>query len=123
MRRAMAAGESALAQYLRRVGGRCRNLPVSGSKRCRLHGGHSTGPITPEGMARTVAAMTAGRAQWLKTMRAEGNPIPCGRKKGGRNSPLEEREQAACEKRRHSEARYVLHQIRAERKAHRTRAG
>ncbi len=29
----------------------------------RLHGGLSTGPTTPEGMARTVAALKAGRAE------------------------------------------------------------
>src|SRR5271154_2678553 len=84
----------------RRVGGlpalrklmhstRCRNWALPGGKRCRLHGGHSTGPVTAEGTARTVAAMNAGRARWLAKLKAEGKPVPCGRKKGGRNrSPL-----------------------------------
>src|SRR6516165_971446 len=85
--RAVRAGE--LAKYLRR--NRCKNWAVRGSKRCRLHGGLSTGPTTPEGMARTVAAMKAGRLRWLSRLKAEGKPAPCGRKKGGRNAPLEER--------------------------------
>ena len=70
-------------------------------------------------MARTVAAMKEGRTRWLRQLRAEGNSIPCGRKRGGRNLPLEEREQIATEKRRRREARGVLRQIRAERKGRR----
>ena len=111
--RAMRAGEP--TKFLRR--NRCRNWALTGSKRCRLHGGRSTGPTTPDGKARTVAAMKAGRARWLAQLKSEGKPIPCGRKKGGRNLPAEEREQIACEKRRLREGRAVLHQIRAERKA------
>ena len=84
-----------LAQYLRRSGHRCRNWPVRGKKRCRFHGGYSTGPTTPEGLARTVAALQAGRTRWLRRLRDEGSPIPFGRKRGGRNRPLEEREQIA----------------------------
>jgi hypothetical protein len=34
----------------------------------------------------------AGRRRWLVRLKSEGQPIPCGRKKGGRNAPLEERE-------------------------------
>jgi hypothetical protein len=48
-------------------------------------------------MARTVAAMKAGRLRWLARLRAEGKPAPCGRKKGGRNRPAQERERAARE--------------------------
>lgn len=33
-------------------------------KRCRLHGGLSTGPRTGEGRARAVAAMVAGLYRW-----------------------------------------------------------
>ena len=100
-----AAREGRLSEYLRRSRERCRNWPVRGSKRCRFHGGHSTGPTTPDGMARTLAAMKAGRARWLAQLKSEGKPIPCGRKKGGRNLPAEEREQAAYEKRCHRKAR------------------
>jgi hypothetical protein len=63
--------------------------------------------------------MKAGRARWLAKLKSEGKPIPCGRKKGGRNLPSEEREQLACEKRRLRQARAVLHQIRAERRVQR----
>lgn len=37
--------------------------------RCKLHGGASTGPTSEEGKARSVAAMTAGRAAWVERMR------------------------------------------------------
>jgi hypothetical protein len=47
-------------------------------------------------MARTLAAMQAGRLRWLAKLKAEGKPIPCGRKKGGRNAPLEERRLTAA---------------------------
>jgi hypothetical protein len=46
-------------------------------------------------MARTVAAMKAGRAKWLEKLKSEGKPVRCGRKKGGRNRPAAERERAA----------------------------
>jgi hypothetical protein len=116
-----AAWHGRLTAYLRRSGGRCRNWPVRGKKRCRFHGGYSTGPTTPEGLARTIAAMMVGRARWIRNLRDEGRPIPCGRKKGGRNLPLEEREQVACDKRRRRQARHLLHRIRAERKSRRVR--
>src|SRR5271154_6293173 len=80
-----AACEGRLTDYLRRSRERFRNWPVHGKKRCRLHGGLSTGPATPEGMARTIAAIKVGPAQWLAGLKSEGKPIPCGRKKGGRN--------------------------------------
>ena len=117
-----AAREGRLSDYLRRSRERCRNWPERDSNRCRFHGGRSTGPTTPDGMARTVAGMKAGRARWLAKLKSEGKPIPCGRKKGGRNLPPEEREQLACETRRLREGRAVLRQIRAERRAQREEA-
>lgn len=33
----------------------CRRPPIKGKKRCRLHGGLSTGPKTAEGKARIAA--------------------------------------------------------------------
>jgi hypothetical protein len=70
-------------------------------------------------MARTIAAMKAGRARWLAELKSEGKPIPCGRRKGGRNAPLEEREHAAyvreCDRKYHD----VVRRGRAERKARR----
>jgi hypothetical protein len=55
--------------------------------------------------------MTAGRARWLAKLKSEGKPNPCGRKKGGRNLPPEEREQIACEKRRRREGRLMLQRV------------
>ena len=39
-----------------RSGQPCFKFPIRGKKRCRLHGGLSTGPRTPEGRARIAAA-------------------------------------------------------------------
>ena len=39
-----------------RKGTACQNPPLTGKVRCRLHGGLSTGPKTPEGKARIAAA-------------------------------------------------------------------
>ena len=41
-----------------RAGGACQNPAIKGRSRCKLHGGRSTGPRTPEGRARSVAAHT-----------------------------------------------------------------
>ena len=109
--------EGRLAEYLRRSGYWCRNWPVHGKKRCRLHGGLSTGPTTPEGGARTAAAMKAGRARWLAKLKSEGKPIPFGRKKGGHNRPREEREHDAYVQQYRRDSRRMKQQMRAERKA------
>ena len=39
-----------------RSGAPCQKHPIAGRTRCRLHGGLSTGPRTPEGKAACVAA-------------------------------------------------------------------
>ena len=39
-----------------RSGTPCQKHPIAGRTRCRLHGGLSTGPKTPEGKAACVAA-------------------------------------------------------------------
>lgn len=39
----------------------CRNAPVFGRRRCRMHGGCSTGPKTAEGKRRALAALARGR--------------------------------------------------------------
>ena len=36
----------------------CQKAALKGKTRCRLHGGRSTGPRTPEGKARAIAAHT-----------------------------------------------------------------
>ena len=40
-----------------RAGGSCQ-APAMRNGRCRIHGGASTGPRTPEGLARCIAAAT-----------------------------------------------------------------
>jgi hypothetical protein len=50
--------------------------------RCRFHGGLSTGPRSPEGKARVVAAMVAGHRAWVERVRAEGKNFTSGRKTG-----------------------------------------
>jgi hypothetical protein len=92
---------------------------MAGKTRCALHGAYATGPVTAEGMARAVTAMHDGRARWLARLKAEGKPIPCGRKKGGRNRTVEEREQAAYEAQCERNYRRVVRRERAERKARR----
>jgi hypothetical protein len=64
--------------------GCCRRWPVKGKKRCRLHGGLSTGAKTPEGKARVLAALSEGRRRWIAQMKAEGSKFPWGRKAGYR---------------------------------------
>ena len=56
-------------------------------KRCRNHGGLSTGPKFPDGKERSLAAANAGLARWRERMRsakAAGSisKFPCGRKPG-----------------------------------------
>ena len=69
--------------------GFCRKWPVPGTERCRWHGGLSTGARTPEGKARSIAAMREGRQRWLDLMHArkeagEIDRFPAGRKSGTR---------------------------------------
>ena len=61
--RALAAAAAAprCGAYARRTGLPCQK-PAMPNGRCRLHGGASTGPRTPEGIARcTAAPMKHGR--------------------------------------------------------------
>jgi hypothetical protein len=97
--------EGRLTEYLR-SSGRCRNWAVRGKKRCRLHGGFSTGPRTPEGKARTVAAVE-GRRRLLEMLKAEGKPVPWGRKRGGVNRSAAERQRARVTE-QHARARRDL---------------
>ena len=79
----------------------------------------STGSTTPEGLARAVAAMVDGRRRWLAQLKAEGKKAPCGRKKGGRNRPVQEREDAAYVRQRQREWRQLELKLRAECQARR----
>jgi hypothetical protein len=44
-----------------RIGEPCKRKPELGKRRCRNHGGCSTGARTPEGRARALAALERGR--------------------------------------------------------------
>ena len=62
---------------------------MPGKTRCRFHGGCSTGAITEDGKARSLAAMHDGWQRWLEETRAkkaagEIDRFPGGRKSGPR---------------------------------------
>ena len=104
--------EGRLTEYLR-APRFCRNWAVRGRKRCRLHGGLSTGPKTSDGKARSVAAMVEGRRRLLERLKAEGKPVPWGRKKGGVNRSAAERELARATE-QHARARRDLKEFIAQ---------
>jgi hypothetical protein len=58
----------------------CQNWALPGSRRCRLHGGLSTGARTPEGKLRQAEA----RRRWLERLRAEGRKPGPPKGSGGR---------------------------------------
>jgi hypothetical protein len=75
--------------WVRHRHGFCRKWPVPGKTRCRFHGGCSTGALTDEGKARSLAAMHDGWQRWLEKTRAakalgEIKRFPGGRKSGPR---------------------------------------
>ncbi len=49
----------------KKTGARCRCKALHRGGKCKFHGGLSTGPKTPEGNARAIAAMRAGWARWI----------------------------------------------------------
>jgi hypothetical protein len=59
----------------------------------------STGPKTPEGRARVVVAMVAGRRRWVERMKAEGRKFLGGRKPGTRIVKLAKGNGAATDRR------------------------
>jgi transposase-like protein len=56
-----------------RSSGPCRSRPVAGRRRCRMHGGASTGPRTPEGRRRVGEAT---RARYIAAALADGWLLP-----------------------------------------------
>jgi hypothetical protein len=76
--------------------------------RCRAHGGAPTGPRTPEGKARFVAAMVEGRRKWIERRRAEGWRFTAGRRGGDAWVTEAMRERARAEARRLSGGRFTL---------------
>jgi len=55
-----------------RHGTPCQMKPVSRSRRCRLHGGLSTGPKTAEGRERIAEAQRRRWAAWLAKRAGDG---------------------------------------------------
>jgi hypothetical protein len=88
--------------------GFCRKWPVPGKERCRLHGGRSTGALTDDGKARSLAAMRDGWRRWFEETRAKKAAGEIERFPGGRKSGVrwvtarmwEQREQEIMERRR-----------------------
>ena len=71
------------AGKLRGISWHCRRWAVPGKTRCRLHGGLSTGPRTPEGKAASLAARLKGRRRRIAQLALEGKKIATGHN-GGR---------------------------------------
>ena len=76
--------------------------------RCWMHGGASTGPKSPEGKARVVAAMVEGRRKWVARRRVEGRKFPAGRKGGERWVTEPMRGRARAEAHRLGGGRFTL---------------
>src|SRR5271165_6692095 len=76
--------------------------------RCRVHGGWSTGPKSPDGKARVVAAMVEGRRKWVARRRVEGRKFPAGRKRGERWITEPMRQRARAEAHRLKGGRFTL---------------
>jgi hypothetical protein len=85
----------------------CKGLAMENG-RCWVHGGASTGPRTPEGKARVVAAMVEGRRKWVARRRAQGKKFPAGRKLGERWVTEPMRERARAEARKLRAGRFTL---------------
>ena len=69
-------------------GSLCQATPVAGKRRCKFHGGKSTGSRTPEGKAATMAGMQAGVERWREKVRAQIaagliDRFPGGKRKAG----------------------------------------
>ncbi len=60
-----------------RAGGRCKVRAEPGKRRCRFHGGMSTGPKTPEGRARIAEAQRRRWAAWREG--TQGTTLKSGR--------------------------------------------
>ena len=58
-------------QALTRRGTPCQCKPLPGNKRCKFHGGLSTGPKTPEGRAQSAVNLEKARSVWLAPENAE----------------------------------------------------
>jgi hypothetical protein len=77
-----------LAQFARRCGAQTRagqsyQGPAMTKGRCRMHGGLTTGPTSPEGLARIVAAQTLQSGYGAKMQHFRELVQRCGRMRGG----------------------------------------
>src|SRR5215471_11103280 len=73
--------------------GYCCAWALDGRRRCKWHGGKSTGPRTAAGMANTVEAMRRGRKRKIERLHALGLKAPGGRPSGRWwKRPVDERE-------------------------------
>jgi hypothetical protein len=86
---------------------RCRAWAMPNG-RCRVHGGASTGPKSPEGKARVVAALVEGRRKWVERRRAESRRFTGGRKTGSSWVTEPMRERARAEAHRLGGGRFTL---------------
>ena len=86
---------------------RCRAWATE-SGRCRVHGGLSTGPRSPDGKARVIAAMVEGRRKWVEQQRSTGKKFPAGRTRGERWVTGPMRERARAEAHRLGGGRFTL---------------
>jgi hypothetical protein len=59
-----------------------------GGGHCRLHGGLSSGPKSPEGKARSLAAATAGRNAYWQRWRDAGRPALPWHRRAPRVAPM-----------------------------------
>ena len=81
-----------------RSGMPCKSFVVAGGKRCRLHGGYSTGPVTLEGKLRC--------AENMRRVRIDGAPgVPKGDKWPKRRAASIERRKAWLERQDRKRAR------------------
>ena len=62
--RSLSGGIKPICGALRKTGERCRSKHLLKGRRCKYHGGMSSGPKTTEGLGRTVTAMLAGLERW-----------------------------------------------------------
>jgi len=73
IRRRLMNGQEICGARTKRFGGRpCLCQPVKGKRRCKYHGGLSTGPKTPEGRELCRQAVLRRWARWRKENTSAG---------------------------------------------------
>ena len=59
-----------------RAGGKCQRWPNKGKRRCKLHGGMSTGPKTEEGRRRQVESIIVSGSQSNEAKAQKAKHLP-----------------------------------------------